>query len=310
MHMKYKRGLLAILCVTVAASAVVGYAWFKSAHRVQNDLYGLQEHLQLESASIQLLPGEERYITKTAVVEKNGFITNIDPFIGTGENILHHAILFAEGERDAYYFCSGDQARKVLFTSGAELLGLHFPAAYGMRVRKGQRLILEAHLANADRKKISSGSGGVALKLAANAKPADTLHLVAGVPMEGPCRAGRDRLISYPIPKGVATYTAKLERPFVLAEPRTLIAWGGHMHAYGSSIALFSGDQRIGELQPQEASDKKTQAGMTIAWHDFMPPAYLDQNAPLQIKAVYEKPVELEIPEAMAIAYLIFAVEK
>jgi hypothetical protein len=310
MRMKYKRGLLVILCVTVAASTVAGYAWFKSVHRAQNDLYGFQERLQLESASIQLLPGEERYITKTAVVEKNGFITNIDPFIGTGGNILHHSILFVEGERDSYYFCSGDQARKVLFTSGAELLGLQFPAAYGVPVRKGQRLTLEAHLANPDRKKISRGSVGVALTVTANAKPADTLHLVAGVPMEGPCRAGRDRLISYPIPKGVATYTAKLERPFMLAEPRTLIAWGGHMHAYGSSITLFSGEERVSELRPDEVADKKTRAGMTIAWHDFVSPVYLDRNASLQIKAVYEKPLELEIPEAMAIVYLIFAVEK
>lgn len=262
-------------------------------------------HVLIESQIKTLLHGEEQYFSEEVIIPEDMFISEIIPVVKSGENILHHVILWYDGASDDYYICPQEKSNLALFTSGAELISLSLPSPYGFFLEKGKKLSMEVHLANEKGKMVQTALA-VNLSGRKEGKPVKPLHIVAGVVAKGPCQGGNARLLWYDIPQGITSHVASLAQEFIMQRTGKLVYWSGHIHDYGESIELSRNNDVVDTLYPKDDPGVIHKNGIYVGGKHFSSPLVFNKGDALNIKALYRKPSDIGIKGAMGIGYLVF----
>lgn len=89
-----------------------------------------------------------------------------------------------------------------------------------------------------------------------------------------------------------------------------LVAWGGHLHTYGTSLSLLGNGIPISTLIPaKNARQDVSPESVYIESFTFTPPVRVQKGDRLDLKTVYDKPRDLFYSGAMGIGHLIFDFE-
>lgn len=252
-----------------------------------------------------LFAGEERYITKELVIPENTYITSIVPSFSGATNLLHHADLFYTGADNLV--CRGKTLQ--MYSTGSELNTIEtFGPDRGIFLKKGERLLLYIHFANpSDGAKIVSGSFELAL-VGKGTMRHEVVPIMISV--SDPCEKNVAVSTEYTIPGGVVHNEKTMERPYQLPRDATLVAWGGHLHEYGTSLSLSVNTTVISTLTPQKNPRPADPKSVYLKGQVFQPSVYLHAGDMIDLRAVYEKPQDSFISSAMGIGYLIVQFSK
>jgi hypothetical protein len=244
--------------------------------------------------------GEERYVAKEIVIPDNTYITSITPSFSGASNLLHHADLFYTGADNMV--CRGKNLQ--MYSTGSELNTIEtLGPDRGIFLKKGERLLLYIHFANPnDGQKIASGSFQLSLVGSGGVRRAVVPVMLS---VSHPCDKDVAVSTEYPIPGGVAHHEKNMERPYRFPKDAMLLAWGGHLHEYGTSLSLVHNNRTISTLTPQKNPHSADSKSVYLAGQVFQPAVRIRKGDEINLQAVYEKPEDLFITSAMGIGYLL-----
>jgi len=258
----------------------------------------------LEFPFKNVFPGEERYFDKSIVITDATYIFSSYPQITGNPALIHHGIIMHSGAENRY--CGADSpVMSTITATGTELNEYNLEdTPYGVFLKKGDQLYMSVHISNPG-DKIESGMFKWTLRGSANRKPVGATYFgvvdfckieqkKSGVPYE------------FVIPSGITRYEKTMERPYIIPEDGTLVAWGGHLHTYGISLTFIKNgkemDTFFAEKNTRDSVDRVRSVYIPFRILDV--PISLKKGDIIDMRAVYEKPVELFYPGAMANGYL------
>jgi hypothetical protein len=178
----------------------------------------------LLSAEWSLPPHSENYLCVRKTIDRDLTIGGFDPIAPLG---THHSVLGvdASGAPDGVTSCDGlVLAPQMLFGSGVGTQRLELPAGVGVKLAKGQHVLLNLHLFNAG-DTVLTGTSGVQVEELAGGP----LVVQAGAMLVGP--------IAFTIPTG----TGYVDSGCTLGRAATLFAVAPHMHKLGVHMTAHLG---------------------------------------------------------------------
>ncbi|OGZ44894.1 MAG: hypothetical protein A3C84_00835 [Candidatus Ryanbacteria bacterium RIFCSPHIGHO2_02_FULL_48_12] len=252
-----------------------------------------------------LFAGEERYVAREIVLPDDTYITSITPRFSGAGNLLHHADLFYTGADNLV--CRGKKLQ--MYSTGSELNTIEtLGPDRGIFLKKGERLLLYIHFANPnDGQKIASGSFRLSLVGSGSARRAVVPVMLS---VSHPCDKDVAVSTEYPIPGGVAHHEKNMEQPYRFPRDVVLVAWGGHLHEYGVSLALMHNNKTISTLTPQKNPHLADPKSVYLAGQVFQAAVRIRKGDEINLQAVYEKPENLFITSAMGVGYLLVEFSK
>lgn len=248
-----------------------------------------------------LFPGEERYLEKELTLPDDTFLVSFTPHLEGNPSLLHHADVVYKGEKN--FYCPEEPL--TLYSTGTELSILKtFGLDYGIFTRKGEEVKLLVHLANANKK---TESGKFVLKAVGKAQKKQATP----VPLSIADYCSKEFTTiptEYSIPGGISHHEARMARPFIVPKDGNLLGWGGHLHTYGTSLALLKNERTVSILKPavNPRKDVDTKESVYLPGYFFSPPIRVKEGDILNLLAVYDKPQDLFFPGAMGIGFLSF----
>lgn len=189
----------------------------------------LRETVRWETDELTLEPGKDRYVCFTKPVDSdlvvNGYATEGAPFV-------HHLMLSKLKTPGPNGFADCDKAFDLawdpIFAAGTGPGKLDFPKEAGHVLSKGQQLVVQLHLRNADTKPVQ-GKLAIALRKSTVSQPVPVVSYVFGLPTLA--LAPQQSSIAI----GDCTVPSEVK----------LIAGFPHMHGLGKSLRF-----EVGPTQP------------------------------------------------------------
>jgi hypothetical protein len=173
----------------------------------------------------QLGPGEEAYFCVYVTVPRDLHIKAFRPLGPLG---THHTVLTrttATSPADGTVRCGvGTNGQSMIYGSGVGAPDFTFPEGVGLKLVKGERLLLNLHLYNASDNPLTGRSGAL-FKEATAAEVPNLAELV----LAGPT-------ITLNVPPGVSTQRGNCSISSVTDTPIQVFAMSQHMHKLGTHM--------------------------------------------------------------------------